>query len=196
MTTTYTPSRSNKKEAMKAGLQSAIKDVKESRVTASREKLVPTTAPDKPAPAPAKRASTVATAHETKPRRADEMPLVSTFERADMDAARQLIEDDIAYQEQESAIKATRAAIKSDLAVILDKYKAPGTRFSDLVVYYNGMKSSNRFNGKKAKQIMVEYGIPAIVIQECYALSAPSLDLKIVDLNKPKKARGADEDEE
>lgn len=123
------------------------------------------------------------------------MPLISTFERADMDEARRLMEDDIGYQEQIDAIAEARDEIKNKLAVLLNRYNAPGARYGLLTVYYGGMKSSNRFNGKMAKRLMAEHGIPAEDIAACYKETKPHLSLTVKDLGKKKSDKDEEEDE-
>jgi len=122
---------------------------------------------------------------ERIPTKADAMPLVSVMERADMMRAIELMQDDVAYQEQQGAIAEARAAIKLEIVALAKKYSLPGVRFGNICVYYNGLKDKRTLNAK-----LVAVHLAVDVMADCYTFSKPYEDCKVVDLSKPRKQRG------
>jgi hypothetical protein len=115
--------------------------------------------------------------------KAESFPVISEFDRADMDRARELMEEELAYHEQEDAVKEARKAIKKELAVIARKYGAAGMRWAQLVTYVKE-KRSRRFSIKLAAEV-----IDAETLAACYAMGEPYDDVRVVDLAAPKKPK-------
>lgn len=120
-----------------------------------------------------------------KPLRADELPLISVMDRADMDRAQALMQDDCDYQEQIASINETRAAGKEELIALANKYNLPGMRTGNLVVYYGGKKTKRTLS----KKLLAEF-VDIDTIERCHTVSKPHEDIRIVDLSKPKKSKG------
>lgn len=112
--------------------------------------------------------------------KAESFPMISEFDRADMDRARELMEEEILYHEQEDAAKAVRAAIKKELAEIARKYSAPGMRWAQLAVYVR-TKRKRFFNVKLAAEV-----IDAETLASCYDQGEPYTEVRVVDLSAPK----------
>ena len=123
------------------------------------------------------------------PTKADSFPLIADFAPPDQVEALRLMEEDVAYQEQEEAVKKARRDIKDGLARIAKAYSVAGMRWGSLVVYYSGSKTKKTLD----KTLLVENGCPADVIAASYRESAPWEDVRVVDTARPKKPRD-DED--
>lgn len=122
-------------------------------------------------------------------RRADELPLLSVMEQADMDRAKQLISDHLEYGEQAEAIKAAQDEGKKELVELICKYALPGVRMGEVAVYYGGIKSKRTFNKGAAALYMT-----AEQIESCCLPGKPYTDLRITDLSKPRKRRTGDDE--
>ncbi len=124
-----------------------------------------------------------------RPRKSDLYPVVSTFtDQADMDEAVALMQADLDYQEQASAVAEMRGNIKERLAEIARKYSIPGFRWGHIAVSYNGEKTRRTLSTK----LLAENGVLASTINASYTTSKPFQDLRITDLNKPKTRNGAE----
>lgn len=119
-------------------------------------------------------------------------PMVHQFRKADATKAKELMQDYVGYLEQEEAIRETKKSIQAELAAIADRYNAPGMRFESLVTYCT-MKA-----GKKtlSKTLLLENGVTPAQLDASYAVGAEKLEVKVVDLAKPKKGRGRPEEDE
>lgn len=117
------------------------------------------------------------------PAKADSFPLVSVLPRPQMEEVVRLMDEDLAYQEQEEAVKKARRDIKTALAAALRPHGLAGVRYGQVVVYYNGSKTRRTLN----KLRLLENGVSVDQINASYAESEPWEDVRIVDMSKPKK---------
>jgi hypothetical protein len=123
--------------------------------------------------------------HELPPskpttRRADDMPIVSEFGRADMDKVIGLLQASVEYQEQERAIKESKDLIKQQLSEILARREVPGCRWGSLVCYYNGAVTRKTLD----KGLLLLNGVTAEQIEASYKESKPFVELRVKDLAK------------
>jgi hypothetical protein len=106
------------------------------------------------------------------------------------------MELDIELQGQAEEVAAARAEVKEELASIglADQRVAAagGMRWGTLACYCNGAATKRTLN----KQLLVENGCPAEVVAASYKDSKPYLDLRVVDLSKPKKWHGDGDDDD
>jgi len=148
----------------------------------------PTGGPRAPQPAPqvAKRRPP-----EPKPeRKADELPLVSVMPRREMDLAISLMSEDVAIQEVEAANKQRRQEIKTELAALAEAHDMPGMRHGQLAVYYGGEKTKWSLN----RALLLENGVTPQQLEDSMKESKPFVDLRIVDLSKPRGKAREEED--
>lgn len=158
--------------------------IKTSKVAqAPAVKKLPTRAPEPSRARPA--------AEPDKPKY-EEMPLVSVFPRQDMRSAIELMSEDVEIQEQVQAFTARRAEIKAQLVDIAERNDVPGMRHGQLVVYYNGSKTKSSLN----RALLLENGVTPAQLEASMKESKPYIDLRVVDLSKPKQGHGAPEPEE
>lgn len=118
--------------------------------------------------------------------KADTLPIVSEFERADMDAAISLMQEDLSLAEQEAAVKAERDLVKKELDAIATKYGTEGMRWGQMATYVNRSEGRRTFDPTLA----VEDGIEADRIAGWYKTGKPFTTVKVVDLSKPRKEKG------
>lgn len=152
-----------------------------------------------PLPKPAK-PSADKNPFSAKPAKSDSFPLVSVLARPDMDRVIEIMKDDTQLAEEIEGLLAARASMKKELAEIATRTEHPGFTWGPFVAYARGMKTKRTFSASLAKTIMVEEGIHADRIEECYTESDPFPDVRIVDTSKPKKVKagktGSQEGEE
>ena len=130
---------------------------------------------------------------EPKPeRRADELPLISVLPRKEMDLALSLMVEDVAIQEVEAMNKARRAEIKTELAALAVAHDMPGMRHGQLAVYYGGEKTKWSLN----RGLLLENGVTPQQLEDSMKESKPYVDLRIVDLSKPRGGKQAGGEEE
>ena len=130
-------------------------------------------------------------AHDRKPTRADEMPLVSVLSKHTMQRAIALMQDDVSYQETERELCNARQAIKEELAHIAQQSAIPGMRWGNLVVYYRGMKTKRTLS----KKLLVEW-LDVETINRCYKTSKEYLDLQVRDVRAPEPVNHKEEEED
>ena len=144
-----------------------------------------------PKPTPTTAATPARTTGAYKPpTKADSFPAVTQFGAEDAAEAVRLMDEDVAYQEQEEAVKKARRDIKDGLAYIAKKYRVDGMQHGSLVVYYSGSKTRKTLD----KTLLVENGCPADVVAASYKESKPWEDVRVVDTSRPRKPRDGDED--
>lgn len=114
----------------------------------------------------------------------ESFPMPDQFRGPDKRAA-QLLIDYATYQESKAALEEQLREIKSALAAIADKYGAPGIRHESLVMYYGGEKTRRTLS----RTMLLENGVTPEQIEASYQDSKPYLDVRVVDLSKPKKGQ-------
>ncbi len=125
------------------------------------------------------------------PTKADSFPEVSSFAREDAERVNTLIDEDLAYQEQEAAVKEARKAVKAELIGLARKYETGGMRAGSVVVYYEAGKTKRTLD----RTLLVENGCPADVVAASYRESAPWEEVRVVDTSRPRKGRAGDGEE-
>jgi len=123
-------------------------------------------------------------------RKADELPLVSVMPRREMDLAISLMSEDVAIQEVEAANKQRRQEIKTELAALAKAHDMPGMRHGQLAVYYGGQKTKWSLN----RALLLENGVTPQQLEDSMKESKPYIDLRIVDLSKPRGKQAADDE--
>lgn len=123
-------------------------------------------------------------------RKADELPIVSVLPRREMDRAIELMSEDVAIQEVEAMNKARRAEIKQELAALEQEHDLPGMRHGQLAVYYGGEKTKWSLN----RALLLENGVTPQQLEDSMKESKPYIDLRIVDLSKPRGGKQSEED--
>lgn len=121
--------------------------------------------------------------------KADSLPIVSTFNRADMDASIALMNEDVEIQEQVAAFTARRAEIKAELAAVAERHHVDGFRHGQIAVYYGGQKTKWSLN----RAMLIENGVTPQQLEDSMKESKPFVDLRVVDLAKPRKGGGEEE---
>ena len=119
------------------------------------------------------------------------LPMVTTFDRGDIDRATELLTDYVVYQEQAAAVAEVQKAIRQELNEIATKYKAEGMKYGSLVAYCYGMQTKKTLSAK----LLVEAGVEVDIVKACYAESKPFPSVRVMDLSKPKKKRDDDEED-
>jgi hypothetical protein len=116
--------------------------------------------------------------------KADSLPLVSSLPtQALMFEAVRLLGEDVEYQALEEETKQAREEIKKRLVEIVRENGLPGLRHGRIAMYYTSGKTRRTFDAALA----VEHGLPAEAVQLCYTVSKPWDEVRVVDLDKPKK---------
>lgn len=120
-----------------------------------------------------------------KPSRADLLPLISEFDREDMDTALELMQADLRLQEEIEILTEGRKAIKQQLVGLSTQYPtaATGMRWGQMAIYIRRGATKRTLSPTK----LVENGVSADTVQDSYVTSKPYDDVRVVDLSKPKK---------
>ncbi len=147
----------------------------------------PATAPHAPAPV-----MPPVMPRQAKPSKADTFPTLASLREEEQEQMRRLIDEDLAYQEQEEAVKTARKAIKEAIAGVFKIYGIPGLQDGAVAVYYYGAKTKKTLNKFK----LLENGVTVEQIMASYSESAPWEDVRVTDRAKPKKKREDGEEED
>ncbi len=129
---------------------------------------------------------------QAKPSKADTFPTLVSLPEEEQEQMRRLIDEDLAYQEQEEAVKTARRAIKEAIAQAFRTYGIPGLQDGAVAVYYYGAKTKKTLNKLK----LLENGVTVEQIMASYSESAPWEDVRVTDRAKPKKKREDGEEED
>lgn len=125
-----------------------------------------------------------------KPAKAESFPNISIMDRADMDRARQRLEDIIIYAEQLEAIGAAKKEASEELFQIIRKYpeavKLGGVRWGQMAGYYGGYKSRRTLSKTK----LLENEVTLDQIEASMVEGKQYADIRVKDLSKPPKPRG------
>lgn len=116
--------------------------------------------------------------YEDKPKRADDFPIVSAFNKSDMKESIRLMQESVRLSRLQKECKESLDTIKVELAGIAKRNKVEGMRYGSLVVYYRGEKTRKTLNYAK----LLEAGVPASKLDQGYVESKPFLDLQVRDL--------------
>ncbi len=116
-------------------------------------------------------------------RKSDSFPMISEFEKEDMDEVRALLESDQECKEQAEAAETTRRQIKTRLGELTVKYGVGGMRWDSMTVYDNGMVAKESLS----PEALIEDGVPAEVVARAYRKGKEYRDIQIRDsIRKPK----------
>jgi len=120
--------------------------------------------------------------------RFDELPIASTFSRADMDEAIRLMTEDVEYVDQEAAIQAERKAGKARLEAIGRKYGVPGLRHGLLETRFYTETRQTLDKGR-----FVELGGDIDVLNASYKAGKEFVKVKVTDTSRAKSRVDSEE---
>jgi hypothetical protein len=120
--------------------------------------------------------------------RFDELPMTSTFSRADMDEATRLMTEDLEYGEQEKVIQAERAKGKARLTELARKYHIPGMRHGQLEV-----RLYTESRDKLDKGLFVELGGDIDILKAAYKKGKEYVKVVVSDTSKKRQKEDSEE---
>jgi hypothetical protein len=119
------------------------------------------------------------------------LPLVSVLNKADMREAIDLLKEDAELIEQEQLIAEARKDVKNKFVKLCLRNDIPeGLRYGSLSGTYVQMTSTKLDKGK----LMLEAGVSAKQIADCYVDSKTYYRVDIIDDSKPRKQKPAEDE--
>lgn len=124
-----------------------------------------------------------AVAAESPARKADTLPLVSAFNKADMKAAIDLMQADRDLAESIAVLQAERDAGKDKLAQLAAKYEAAGAgagfRYGNLAFYYSEQPGRKTLD----KQRLIRY-LSVEELEGCYKTGEPFVKMEVREITE------------
>ena len=115
--------------------------------------------------------------------KAYDLPIISTFNRADMDRAKDLLEEYTAIQPLLKQYEERKKEIANELAELAKKHKVPGMRWGNWVMYFGGEIAKKTLDAA----LLLEHKVKQSVIDQCYKESNPYYDVRVFDLERKKE---------
>ena len=91
--------------------------------------------------------------------------------------------------EQSFTIGNAVGALKTEVQEIAERYGMPGLRWGRYVTYVTPKEGDRRMKAALVQELLLKYGVPLEEFEACYERGNPRVEVKFVDLEKPKRER-------